>query len=132
MWHAVEEAVIFDEEVQEVTNEEEEDPEPSSKRRKSDKATKGKQRPKMLTKAEKKRIVDHVKSLNTLAVAALSLTEAISSIPNHKVALLKSSCERILPSQVSFHVKHLQEMFQKLYNECSLMKMAQSLQLLFS
>jgi len=111
--------VIFDEEVQEITNKE--DPEPSSKHRKSDKATKGKWRRKMLTKAEKKRIVDHVKSLNMLAVAALSLTEAVSSIPNHKVAL-KSSCERILPSQASFHVKHIQEMFEKLYNECSLMK----------
>jgi len=54
MWHAVEKAVIFDEEVQEVANkDEEEDPEPSSKRRKNDKATKGKRHRKMLTKTNR-------------------------------------------------------------------------------
>jgi len=35
----------------------------------------------MLTKAEKKRIVDYVKSLNAMAAAALSLTEAVCRIP---------------------------------------------------
>ena len=109
MWHAVTE--------EEQTNKDDEDPEPSSKRTKSEKAksqaTKGKKHRKMLTKAEKKRIVDHVKSLNVMAVAALSLTEAIRAIPNCE-AELKSSCERILLSQVSFYVKHLQEMFEKL------------------
>ena len=110
---------------EEQTNKDDEDPEPSSKWTKSEKAksqaTKGKRRRKILMKAEKKRFVDHVKSLNVMAVAVLSLTETILAIPNRE-AELKSACERILPSQVSFYVEHLQEMFEKLYNECSLMK----------
>jgi len=73
----------------------------------------------MLKKAKKKQIVDHVKSLNVMA--ALCLAEIVRVIPNCEIEL-KSSCERILPSQVAFFVKHLQEMFEKLYNECSLMK----------
>ena len=51
-----------------------------------------------------------------MAAAALSLTEAVCAIPNCE-AELKSSSE----TQVSF-VKYLQEMFEKLYNESSLMK----------
>ena len=136
MWHAVEEAEIFDEEVQEEENETDENDEndenlePRSKRAKGDKgktrATNGKtkskkRRRKMLAKTEKKRIVNHVKSLNSMAAAVLSLTEAVSAMPNRDTNLI-SSCRRILPSQVAFFAKHLQEMFVELYNECSTIK----------
>ena len=56
-----------------------------------------------------------------MAAAALALRETFRVIPNCETEL-KSSYERILPSYVVFFVKHLQEMFVKLYNECSLMK----------
>ena len=88
MWHTVEKAAIFDEEDQEEEeNKDSEDLETRNKRAKHDKgkskATKGKRCCKMLTKAEKNWIIEHVKSLNAMVVAAVSLTEAVCAISNH-------------------------------------------------
>jgi len=57
---------------------------------------------KMLTKAEKKRIVDYVKSLNAMAAAALSLTEAVYRIPKHETELKGSLRESYM-----YHLKWL-------------------------
>ena len=75
-------------------------------------------RRKVLTKAVKKQIT---KQLNPTNISLLSLSEVKRGVPRHESDLLRF-CENVAPSTTDFFVKHLQEMFEVLYDECSTIK----------
>ena len=76
---------------------------------------------KVLTKTVKKQITKYIRELNPTNVSLLSLSEAKRILPHHERNLLKF-CENLAPSTAYFFVKHLQEMFEVFYNECSTIK----------
>ena len=78
-------------------------------------------RRKVLTKAVKKEITKHIRELNPTNISLLSLSEAKYGVPRHESDLLMF-CENVAPSTTDFFVKHLQEMFEVLYDECSTIK----------
>ena len=76
-------------------------------------------------KSVKKQITNHITELNPTNVSLVSLSEAKRVLPRHESDLLKF-CENLSPNTAQntadFYVKHLQEMFKALYNECSTIK----------
>ena len=78
-------------------------------------------RRKVLTKAAKKQITKYIRELNPTNISLLSLSEAKCGVPRHETDLLMF-CENVAPSTTDFFVKHLQEMFEVLYDECSTIK----------
>ena len=76
---------------------------------------------KMLGKTEKHRIMQYVGSLNPTGVAVIAIAAVVRSLPDCE-AHLKEVCSNIVPSSTAFYVKHLQEMYQTFYNECSTIK----------
>jgi len=76
---------------------------------------------KMLIKTEKYQILQHVRSLNPMAIAVIAIIEVIHCLSDRE-AHLKEVRSNIVPSSTAFYVKHLQEMYEMFYSECSLMK----------
>ena len=76
---------------------------------------------KMLAKTVKMRIMEHISSLNPTAIATLSISEVSHSLPDRE-AHLRKVCENIVPSTTAFYVKHLRELYEVFYYECSSMK----------
>ena len=72
-------------------------------------------------KAVKKQITKHIRELNPTNISLLSLSEAKRGVPHHESDLLMF-CETVAPSTTDFFVKHLQEMFEVLYDKCSAIK----------
>ena len=132
MWKAVQTIGIFEEEDDDIDGQEnsfEDGTNPVSKKlkgadrtvKKSESGTGKTLRRKALTKSVKKQITNHITELNPTNVSLVSLSEAKRVLPRHESDLLKF-CENLSPNTADFYVKHLQEMFEALYNECSTIK----------
>ena len=78
-------------------------------------------RRKALTKTVKKQITNHITELNPTNVSLVSLSKAKRVLLRRESDLLKF-CKNLTPSTADFLVKHLQEMFEVLYKECSTIK----------
>jgi len=76
---------------------------------------------KMLTKTKKFKMIEHIRCLNPTAIAVMAINEVTHSLPDREVRL-REVCFNITPSATVFYVKHLQEIYETFYNECSLMK----------